>query len=258
MVAPGLKGGPPDVGLITLGLNILRPSWFAVYLSPLICVLEADPGNQHFQVFCPWTPMVQPNKWDQKGEGRNVNEKVCLPYQQTKYAVPSSHQPLPTLISALRRNLSVVGVGNASHCSVLTWKIPWREECGGLQFMASHRAGYDWACMTEHRLWDLRSTNPGPQLWKYQVPATRLPGISYHILRCQLPGCKLCQSTSLYALDARDWIINILITKKKWELCDGMELVNALVGIILPYITVSNQHAAHPKLAQCYMSILSL
>ena len=33
-------------------------------------------------------------------------------------------------------------------------------------------------------------------------------------------------------------------------------LVNALVGIILPYITVSNQHAAHPKLTECYMSII--
>ena len=51
MVAPRLKGGPPVVGLITLGLNILRPSWFPVYLLPLICVLGADPGNQHFQVF---------------------------------------------------------------------------------------------------------------------------------------------------------------------------------------------------------------
>ena len=39
-----------------------------------------------------------------------MNEKGCLPYQQTKHAVPSSHQPLPTLISALRRNLSVVAV----------------------------------------------------------------------------------------------------------------------------------------------------
>ena len=42
MVAPGLKGGPPVVGLITLGLNILCPSWFAVYLSPLICVLDHE------------------------------------------------------------------------------------------------------------------------------------------------------------------------------------------------------------------------
>ena len=144
------KKRPPDVGLITLGLNILCPSWFPVYLSPLICVLEADPGNQHFQVFLAnGLQWVEPNKWDQKREGRNVNEKVCLPYQQTKRAVPSGHQPLPTLISALRRNLSVVGVGNASHCSVLTRKIPWREERGGLQFMASHRVAYDWECMTD-------------------------------------------------------------------------------------------------------------
>ena len=152
-----------------------------------------------------------------------MNEKCCLPYQQTKHAVPSSHQPLPTLISALRRNLSVVGVGNATHCSILTWKIPWREEPGGLQSMESHRVGYDWASMAEHRLWDLRCTNPGPQLWKHQVLTTRLSGISYHILRCQLPGCKLHQSTSLYVhlKTARDWIINVLITKKKWDYVMG-------------------------------------
>ena len=50
-----------------------------------------------------------------------MNEKGCLPYQQTKHAVPSGHQPLPTLISALRRNLSVVGVekGNPLQYSYL-------------------------------------------------------------------------------------------------------------------------------------------
>ena len=169
---------------------------------------------------------VQPNKWDQKGEGRNVNENGCLPYQQTKHAVPSGHQPLPTIISALRRNLSVVGVGNASHCSVLTWKIPWREERGGLQFMVSHRVGYDWACMAEHRLWGLRSTNPGPQLWKHQVLTTRLPRNSCHILRCQLPGCKLCRSTSLfvYLKDARDrflfFFFIIFFLQVYWDIID--------------------------------------
>ena len=79
------------------------------------CVLEADPGNQHFQVFLAHgIQWVQPNKGDQKGEWRNVNDKGCLSYQQTKPAGPSSHQPLLTLISALRRNLSVVGVGNGN------------------------------------------------------------------------------------------------------------------------------------------------
>ena len=94
--------------------------------------------------------------------------------------------------------------------------------------------------------------------WDFPGKST---GVGCHFLlqRYQLPGLKLCWSTSLYVYlkDARDWIINILITKKKWELCDGMELVNALVGIVLPYITVSNQRAAHPKLTQCYMSIIT-
>ena len=33
----------------------------------------------------------------------------------------------------------------APHSSTLAWKIPWREEPGGLQFMRSLRVGHDWA-----------------------------------------------------------------------------------------------------------------
>ena len=34
------------------------------------------------------------------------------------------------------------------HSSILAWRIPWTEEPGGLQFMASHRVGHDW--VNEH------------------------------------------------------------------------------------------------------------
>ena len=33
----------------------------------------------------------------------------------------------------------------AAHSSTLAWKIPWREEPGRLQSMASWRVGHDWA-----------------------------------------------------------------------------------------------------------------
>ena len=33
--------------------------------------------------------------------------------------------------------------GMATHSSILAWRIPWTEELGGLQFMGSHRVGYD-------------------------------------------------------------------------------------------------------------------
>ena len=38
--------------------------------------------------------------------------------------------------------------GMATHSSILAWRIPWREEPGGLQPMGSKRVGHDWA--TEH------------------------------------------------------------------------------------------------------------
>ena len=35
----------------------------------------------------------------------------------------------------------------ATHCSILAWKVPWREEPGGLQSMLSQRVRHDWTCM---------------------------------------------------------------------------------------------------------------
>ena len=31
----------------------------------------------------------------------------------------------------------------ATHSSILTWRIPWTEEPGGLQSIGSHRVGHD-------------------------------------------------------------------------------------------------------------------
>ena len=38
--------------------------------------------------------------------------------------------------------------GMATHASILAWRIPWREEPGGLQSMGSQRAGQDWTTNT--------------------------------------------------------------------------------------------------------------
>ena len=40
------------------------------------------------------------------------------------------------------------GDGNGYHSSILVWRIPWTEEPGGLQFMASQRVRHDWATNT--------------------------------------------------------------------------------------------------------------
>ena len=36
----------------------------------------------------------------------------------------------------------------ATHSSILAWRIPWREEPGGLQSKGSQRVGHDWATNT--------------------------------------------------------------------------------------------------------------
>ena len=38
--------------------------------------------------------------------------------------------------------------GMATHCSILAWRIPWTEEPGGLQSIASQRVGHNWATQT--------------------------------------------------------------------------------------------------------------
>ena len=35
------------------------------------------------------------------------------------------------------------GGGNATHFSILGWKIPWTKAPGGLQSIGSHRVGHD-------------------------------------------------------------------------------------------------------------------
>ena len=38
-----------------------------------------------------------------------------------------------------------LGIGNATHSSILAWKIPWTEESGGLQSMVSQKFGHNLA-----------------------------------------------------------------------------------------------------------------
>ena len=39
----------------------------------------------------------------------------------------------------------------ATHSSILSWRIPWTEEAGGLQSMGLQRVGHDWATEHAHR-----------------------------------------------------------------------------------------------------------
>ena len=45
-------------------------------------------------------------------------------------------------------------MGMATHSSILAWQIPWTEEPGGLQSIASHRVGHDWDDLAHmHKNW---------------------------------------------------------------------------------------------------------
>ena len=39
----------------------------------------------------------------------------------------------------------------ATHSNILAWRIPWREESGGLQPTGSQRVGHNWVTSTHSR-----------------------------------------------------------------------------------------------------------
>ena len=56
----------------------------------------------------------------------------------------------------------------------------------------------------------------------------------------------------------RKEISNVLTTKKKWQLCEVMEvLAITMVEIVVQYLSASIQHTVHLKLTQYYVSIIS-
>ena len=52
---------------------------------------------------------------------------------------------LPTSAGEVRIMDSIPGSGegNDTHSNILSWRIPWTEEPGGLQSIGSQRAGHD-------------------------------------------------------------------------------------------------------------------
>ena len=47
--------------------------------------------------------------------------------------------------------------GMATYSSILTWRIPWTEEPGGLEAMGSHRVRHNWSNLA-HTFWDTQET----------------------------------------------------------------------------------------------------
>ena len=52
---------------------------------------------------------------------------------------------LPAMQETWVRSL---GLGMATHSSILAWRVPWTEEPGRLQSMGLQRVGYDWVTLT--------------------------------------------------------------------------------------------------------------
>ena len=59
--------------------------------------------------------------------------------------------------------------GMATYSSILAWRIPWTEEPGRLQSMASQRVGYDWA--SNNKLEGKRRDQKLKSHWAYLVRA---------------------------------------------------------------------------------------
>ena len=70
----------------------------------------------------------------------NTNTRTSLVAQTVKH--------LPTVQETWIQSLGwedLLEKDMATHSSILSWRIPWTEEPGGLQSMGSQRVGHDWA-----------------------------------------------------------------------------------------------------------------
>ena len=88
--------------------------------------------------------------------------------------------------------------GMATHSSILTWRIPWTEESGGLNFKGWQRVGDNWsdlACMHNicththfyvvFKLYDLQNNMlPLPLLMEY------LPNLNIYEIKITIPKAK--------------------------------------------------------------------
>ena len=72
-------------------------------------------------------------------------ERQLLFIAGSRHMVRNSHVALETRVQSLGREdpLDPLEKGMATHSSILAWRIPWREEPGGLQSMGSQRVGHD-------------------------------------------------------------------------------------------------------------------
>ena len=83
------------------------------------------------------------------------------------FTVPLGHPSQSSLVAQMAKNLPMMQETwvqsldwedplekeTATHTSILAWRIPWREESGGLQSMRWQRAGHNWATNTFTFTW---------------------------------------------------------------------------------------------------------
>ena len=81
------------------------------------------------------------------GSGRSAGEEIGYPLQYSWASlVAQLVKNLPAMQETWVQSLGwedPLEKGKATHSSILAWRIPWREEPGGLQSTESQRVGHD-------------------------------------------------------------------------------------------------------------------
>ena len=113
--------------------------------------------------------------------------------------------------------LSLSEKAMAPHFSTLAWKIPWREEPGGLQSMGLQRVGHDWATSLSHfhcPCWFLTQVSSMTSKLFFgfylQIPLSHSPQLLFQTLEFSLNPLSL--KISPWSVSGRHgWLVTILV-----------------------------------------------
>ena len=133
-----------DLGLIpdlrrSLGEGKGYPLQYSGLENSTDCIVRGVTKNRKRLSNFPFTSLHRCRTMDTEGP----NVKLLMDFLLHKGSAPHTSTVLKSSLSIFCPYFDLLEKAMATHSSILTWRIPWPEETGGLQSMGLQRVGRD-------------------------------------------------------------------------------------------------------------------